>query len=144
MYTSRHKGVAISTSCINSLLSSLLEIDCQFDSFEVLKDMEEKRKLEPDQHTFEVLLTGIARKGDVEGCRKMVYEMARRGFLVNSACNDALVYCFAVRGHHAKADSLAEQALGKYGADAVSSAQGACAKAAAARVDLNRLRKVTL
>ncbi|KAK6059134.1 PPR repeat protein [Cooperia oncophora] len=104
--------------------------------------MEEKRKLEPDQHTFEVLLTGIARKGDVEGCRKMVYEMARRGFLVNSACNDALVYCFAVRGHHAKADSLAEQALGKYGADAVSSAQGACAKAAAARVDLNRLRKV--
>ncbi|KAK5981687.1 hypothetical protein GCK32_018047, partial [Trichostrongylus colubriformis] len=131
----------ISTPCINALLSSLLEIGYQFDSFEVLQDMEGKRKLNPDQDTFEVLLGNIARHGDIDGCRAMVYEMARHGFLVTSACNDALVYCFAVRGHHAKADSLAEQALGKYGADAVSSAQGACAKAAAARADLNRLRK---
>uniref|UniRef100_A0A158QMB9 PPR_long domain-containing protein n=1 Tax=Haemonchus placei TaxID=6290 RepID=A0A158QMB9_HAEPC len=98
-------------------------------------------KLEPDQHTFEILLNNIARKGNAEGCRAMVYEMARRGFILNQACNDALVYCFAVRGHYAKADSLAE-ALGKYGADAVSSSQGACAKAAAARADLNRLRTV--
>uniref|UniRef100_A0A7I5EDQ8 Leucine-rich PPR motif-containing protein, mitochondrial n=1 Tax=Haemonchus contortus TaxID=6289 RepID=A0A7I5EDQ8_HAECO len=136
------KGVKVDTNCINALLSSLLEIDCIFDSFKVLKDMEEKRKLEPDQHTFEILLSNIARKGNAEGCRAMVYEMARRGFVLNQACNDALVYCFAVRGHYAKADSLAEQALGKYGADAVSSSQGACAKAAAARADLNRLRTV--
>uniref|UniRef100_A0A158P687 PPR_long domain-containing protein n=1 Tax=Angiostrongylus cantonensis TaxID=6313 RepID=A0A158P687_ANGCA len=99
------------------------------------------RNLSPDQHTFQLLLTSLARSGDIEGCRTMVYEMARRGFLVDNICNDALVYCFAVRGHHAKADSLAE-ALRKYGADAVSSSQGACAKAAAARADLNRLRTV--
>ncbi|VDM59118.1 unnamed protein product, partial [Angiostrongylus costaricensis] len=99
------------------------------------------KNLSPDQHTFQLLLTSLARSGDVEGCRTMVYEMAKRGFLVDSACNDALVYCFAVRGHHAKADSLVE-ALRKYGADAVSSSQGACAKAAAARADLNRLRTV--
>ncbi|WKY13794.1 hypothetical protein Q1695_004547 [Nippostrongylus brasiliensis] len=129
------KGIPLCVASINALLSSLLEIDCQFNSFEVLKDVEEKRKLEPDHRTFELLLENLSRQGDV-------YEMARRGFVVNRACNDALVYCFAVRGHHAKADSLAEQALGKFGADAVSSAQGACAKAAAARVDLNRLRKV--
>ncbi|VDL69441.1 unnamed protein product [Nippostrongylus brasiliensis] len=99
------KGIPLCVASINALLSSLLEIDCQFNSFEVLKDVEEKRKLEPDHRTFELLLENLGRQGDVEGCRSM-------------------------------------QALGKFGADAVSSAQGACAKAAAARVDLNRLRKV--
>ncbi|KAJ1348743.1 hypothetical protein KIN20_004116 [Parelaphostrongylus tenuis] len=136
------RGIPISITSVNALLSSLLENGSHFASFEVLSDIEEKRNLSPDQHTFQLLLTSLARSGDIEGCRSMVYEMARRGFMVDNKCNDALVYCFALRGYHAKADSLAEQALGKYGADAVSSSQGACAKAAAARADMNRLRKV--
>ncbi|KAK6029247.1 hypothetical protein OSTOST_04643 [Ostertagia ostertagi] len=90
---------------------------------------------------FSTVMEAGGRKRYVTLTSSSVYEMARRGFLVNNACNDALVYCFAVRGHHAKADSLAEQALGKYGADAVSSAQGACAKAAAARAGFKPLEE---
>ncbi|EYC44663.1 hypothetical protein Y032_0454g1736 [Ancylostoma ceylanicum] len=136
------KEILIDVPSINAMLCSMLENDLRFDSNEVLEDVECRRRLEPDQETFQLLLTNLALDGNTEACRAMVYEMAKRGFIVNRACNDALVYCFAVRGHHAKADSLAEQALGKYGADAVASAQGACARAAAARADLNRLRAV--
>ncbi|ETN80883.1 hypothetical protein NECAME_02282 [Necator americanus] len=136
------KEIPIGILSINAMLCSMLENDSHFSSKDVLEDVETKRGLEPDQETFELLLNNLARQGDTEGCRAMVYEMAKRGFIVNRACNDALVYCFAVRGHHAKADSLAEQAMGKYGVDAVASAQGACAKAAASRADLNRLRSV--
>ncbi|KJH53702.1 hypothetical protein DICVIV_00131 [Dictyocaulus viviparus] len=136
------KEIPTSIASVNALLSSLLENGCHFESFEALSDIEEKRKLLPQQQTFQLLLTSLARSGNVEGCRAMVYEMNKRSASIDSVCNDALVYCFALRGYYAKADSLVKQALDKYGPEAVVSSQGACAKAAAFRADLNRLRKV--
>ena len=101
--------------------------------------------------------------------------MARRGIIVDAQCNAALIYCFAVRGHLQKADSLVQvclfmqskcitlfsfdrmrvchfsitisfqfqQTSVKYGDSALPIAMAACARAAAARADTDRLRHVS-
>ncbi|CAB3396528.1 unnamed protein product [Caenorhabditis bovis] len=106
-------------------------------------EMENLRKhgTEPDIHTFHFVIDKVVKSGDIEACRNMVYDMARNGFSVDKNINASMTYCFSIRGHYAKADSLIEAST-KYGEFGESLAHGAAARAAACRGDKNRLRVV--
>uniref|UniRef100_A0A8R1I5S4 Uncharacterized protein n=1 Tax=Caenorhabditis japonica TaxID=281687 RepID=A0A8R1I5S4_CAEJA len=71
-------------------------------------DAMERSGVEPTLDTFHAVIDKIAADGDVEGCRNMVYNMARKGFAVDAHINAASVFVFSLRGHYKKADSLCE------------------------------------
>lgn len=117
----------------------------------------ERSGIEPSLETFHAVVDRIAASGDIEGCKTMVYNMARKGFAVDAHINAASVFVFSVRGHYKKADSLCEvsslykrgvlifkfqQAATKYGDEGSRLANGAAVRAAACRGDNDRLRQM--
>ncbi|CAI2355403.1 unnamed protein product [Caenorhabditis sp. 36 PRJEB53466] len=122
-------------------LRVLNEISSEWDPLKEL-DVMERSGIEPTIKTFHAVVDRISTSGDVDGCRNMVYNMARRGFAVDAHINAASVFVFSLRGHYKKADSLCEQAATKYGEEGSRLAYGAAVRAAACRGDDDRLRHV--
>ncbi|CAI4222964.1 unnamed protein product [Auanema sp. JU1783] len=135
-------AIPISITAYNSRLRAMLENRTNFSVEEELSYLTEDLSLEPNQETFQLFLERTAHLGDIDACRNLVYEMARNGCIVDSICNQSLVYCFAVRGQYTKADSLVEKSKSKFDEQAQALANGACARAAAFRGDTTRLRQI--
>ncbi|CAL2045359.1 unnamed protein product [Caenorhabditis brenneri] len=125
----------------NARFQVLNEIEAEWYPLEELNEME-KIGVEPNLETFHAVIEKIAAAGDLEGCKNMVYNMARKGFPVDAHINAASVFAFSIRGHYKKADSLCEQAATKYGEDGSQLANGAAVRAAACRGDSDRLRQI--
>ncbi|CAD6197085.1 unnamed protein product [Caenorhabditis auriculariae] len=121
------KEIKLTAESWNARLNAMLENESVWDPWKELTEME-KSEIEPNNETFSPFDNEIGVFG-------------RWGYVVSEDINAALVFCFAVRGHHAKADSLAE-AQDKYGDRGVQLAKGALVRAAAARGDTDRLRLV--
>lgn len=135
------KGISINLSAWNNRLQTLIEIGEDVNALEELSAME-KAGLEPNSETFHRLVDIFSLSGDSDGCKNLIYEMARRGFPVDEKINSSLVFCFAVRGHYAKAESLIEQSTTKYGAKGREKAKGACIRAVSYRGDVDKLRSL--
>ncbi|CAI5451168.1 unnamed protein product [Caenorhabditis angaria] len=125
----------------NARFAALNQNEADWNVTEELDKME-RSGIQPNAETFHELVTRLANLGDVDGCRNMVYNMARKGFPVDSNINASSVFVFSVRGHYQKADSLCEQAAVKYGEQGAELAFGAACRAAACRGDMDRLRQV--
>ncbi|CAJ0923859.1 unnamed protein product, partial [Mesorhabditis belari] len=134
--------ISWSVLAFNVYLRVLMENDVEFDVNKQLHDAEVTKGLSLDQESFRLFLEQLALQGKVDASRNLTYEMAKRGLILDAQCNSAIIYGFAVHGYEKKADSLYQQTKDRHGSEGQILALEALAKAAAARNDLDQLRKI--